>query len=161
MLLGPSFSVDVIRDFSVLEVHLGGDSALLAQESERENWRELVPTGASSRLDGLASEGSWPFTVRWFVRGDPVDVVVGCIPNGGTIIGEGPDWLEYFHPGDQDLLVVRRDAEPAEVTRRIRSVARRSRARMKICGECGVLGYVHAEDGLCRECHRIALDILY
>lgn len=161
MLIGPFFSVDEIHDFSVLEVHLGADSTLLTQERERESWRELVPTGVSSRLEGSGSEGSWPSAVRWFVHGDPVDVVIGCLPDGVTIIGEGPDWLEYFHPGDMDLLVVRRDAEPEEVTRRIRSEARRARARMKTCLECGVLGYVHAEDGLCRECHRIALGIVY
>lgn len=161
MLIGPFFSVDEIHDFSVLGVHLGAGSTLLKQGRERGTWRELVPTGASSRFDGSGSEGNWPSVARWFVHGDPVDVVIGCLPDGATIIGEGPDWLEYFHPGDQDLLVVRRDAEPEEVTRRIRSVARRARARMKPCLECGSLGYVHAEDGLCRECHRNALGILY
>lgn len=161
MLMEPFFSVDEIDDFSVLEVHLGAGSTLLTQGRERDTWRELVPTGGSSRFDASGFEGNWPSVARWFVHGDPVDVVIGCLPDGATIIGEGPDWLEYFHPGDQDLLVVRRDAEPEEVTRRIRSVARRARARMKTCLECGSLGYVHAEDGLCRECHRIALGIVY
>lgn len=161
MLIGPLFSVHEIHDFSVLEAHLGADSTLLTQGTERDTLRELVPTGASSPVGGSGAERNWPSIARWFVHGDPVDAVIGCLPDGATIIGEGPDWLEYFHPGDQDLFVVRRDAEPEEVTRRIRSVARRARARMKTCLECGTLGYVHAEDGLCRECHRISLGIVY